>query len=107
MRKSSRRPYDSESAGRGQTARGAHSSVSELRQIVERYLALAGGFGAAVPLGSFGFGEQETARLFSAFDEDYQVSRYMEFSRQAGAEFSINGFPQTHVALADGIRGLL
>jgi len=81
--------------------------VSELRQIVDRYLALAGGFGAPVPLGSFGFGEQDTARLFSAFDEDYQVSRYMKFSRQAGAEFSINGFPQTHVALAEAIRTLL
>jgi len=81
--------------------------VSELRQIVERYLALAGGFGPAVPLGLFGFEEQETARLFSAFDEDYQVSRYMKFSRQAGAEFSINGFPQTHVALDEEIRNLL
>jgi hypothetical protein len=81
--------------------------MSELRQIVDRYLALAGGFGAAVPLGSFGFGKLETARLFSAFDEDYQVSRYMKFTRQAGAEFSINGFAQTHVALDEGIRALL
>jgi len=78
-----------------------------LRQIVDRYLALAGAFGAAVPLGSFGFGAQETARLFSAFDEDYQVSRYMRFSRQAGAEFTINGFLQTHVALDPEIRSLL
>ena len=88
-------------------ARGAPSSVSELRQIVERYLALAGGFGVAVPLAAFAFGELETARLFSAFDEDYQVSRYMKFSRQSGAEFSINGFSQTHVALDEGIRSLL
>jgi hypothetical protein len=82
-------------------------SVSELRQIVDRYLALAAGFGAPLPLASFGFRAEETARLFSAFDEDYQVSRYMRFSRQTGAEFSINGFPQTHVALDEGIRGLL
>ena len=81
--------------------------MSDLGQIVERYLALAGVFGAAVPLGSFGFGGEETARLFSAFDEDYQVSRYMKFSRQAGAEFSINGFPQTHVTLDAAIRSLL
>jgi len=81
--------------------------MSELRQIVDRYLALAGGFGAAVPLAAFAFGADETARLFSAFDEDYQVSRYMKFSRQSGAEFSINGFPQTHVALDEGIRALL
>ncbi|HUJ39269.1 MAG TPA: hypothetical protein VLW54_01885 [Candidatus Acidoferrales bacterium] len=81
--------------------------MSELRQIVDRYLALAGGFGAAVPLAAFGFGAEETARLFSAFDEDYQVSRFLKFSRSVGAEYSINGFPQTHVALGEGIRGLL
>jgi len=81
--------------------------VSELRQIVDQYLALAGRFGAPVPLGSFGFDARETARLFSAFDEDYQVSRYLRFTRQAGSEFSINGFLQTHVALDEGIRSLL
>ena len=81
--------------------------MNELRQIVDRYLALAGQFGVAVPLGSFGFGQQETARVFSAFDEDYQVSRYLKFSKQSGAQFSINGFPQTHVALDEAIRGLL
>jgi hypothetical protein len=82
-------------------------SVNELRQIVDRYLALAGRFGQAVPLASFGLGEQETCRLFSAFDEDYQISRYLKLSRAAGAEFSINGFPQTHVALDEAIRSLL
>ena len=81
--------------------------MSELQQIVDRYLAVAGRFGVAVPLGSFGFSEQDTTRLFSAFDEDYQVSRFLKFSKQSGAEFSINGFPQTHVALDEAIRGLL
>jgi hypothetical protein len=85
----------------------ARARVSELRQIVDRYLAQAGSFGAAVPLASFGLGAQETARLFSAFDEDYQISRYLKFSKQAGAEFPINGFPQTHVALDEAIRTLL
>ncbi len=81
--------------------------MNELRQIVDRYLALVGGFGPAVPLEAFGFEAEETARLFSAFDEDYQVSRYMKFSRETGPEYSINGFAQTHVALDEGIRGLL
>ena len=81
--------------------------MNELRQIVDRYLALAGGFGAPVPLEAFGFGAEETARIFSAFDEDYQVSRFLRFSRSAGAEYSINGFPQTHLALDEGIRALL
>jgi len=81
--------------------------VNELRQVVDRYLALAGHFGQAVPLASFGLGEQETSRLFSALDEDYQISRYLKLSREAGAEFSINGFSQTHVALDEAIRTLL
>jgi hypothetical protein len=107
VRKSSRHPYDSERAGGWQITGDRPKSVSELRQIVEKYLALAGGFGPAVPLESFGFGASETARIFSAFDEDYQVSRYLKFSRQSGAEFSINGFSQTHVALDAGIESLL
>jgi len=81
--------------------------MNELRRIVDRYLELAQGFGPAVSLASFELGEQETARVFSALDEDYQISRYLKFSRQRGAEFSINGFPQTHVALEEGIRTLL
>jgi hypothetical protein len=85
----------------------AKTSVNELRQLVDRYLALAGHFGRAVPLASFGLGEQETSRLFSALDEDYQISRYLKLSREAGTEFSINGFPQTHVALDEAIRTLL
>jgi len=81
--------------------------VNELRQLVDRYLALAGHFGRAVTLAAFGLGEQETTRLFSALDEDYQISRYLKLSREAGAEFSINGFPQTHVTLDEAIRSLL
>jgi len=95
-----------EAFGRGKR-RAGRPDVNELRQIVNRYLSLAGSFGPAVPLASFGLGEQETARLFSALDEDYQISRYLKFSCQAGAEFSINGFQQTHVALDAGIRSLL
>jgi len=74
---------------------------------VDRYLAESGGFGTAVPLASFELSEQETERVFSALDEDYQISRYVTFSKQQGHEFSINGFPQTHVALDEAIRSLL
>jgi hypothetical protein len=99
-----------EASGRGKSrAAGplAATSVNELRQIVDRYLALAGHFGPAVPLASFGLSTEDTSRLFSALDEDYQISRYLKLSREAGAEFSISGFPQTHVALDEAIRSLL
>jgi hypothetical protein len=79
----------------------------ELRQIVEKYLASAGGFGAAVPLGAFGLTRQETEKLFSALDEDYQISRFFHFSRREGEIFSINGFPQTHIAIDAAIQSIL
>jgi hypothetical protein len=81
--------------------------MDDLRQLVERYLLLAGQFGREVSLDSFGLGPEETARVFSALDEDYQISRYLKFSRQSAAEFSINGFPQTHVAFEEAILDLL
>ena len=93
--------------GRGKRAPGKPSGVSELRQLVERYLLLVGHFGRSVSLDSFGLDAEETVRIFSAFDEDYQISRYLKFSRQSGAEFSINGYPQTHVAMDEAILGLL
>jgi len=88
-------------------ARCGASGVNELRQLVERYLLLAGQFGRAVSLETFALSPEETARLFSALDEDYQISRYLKFSRQSGTEFSINGFPQTHVAFDEAILDVL
>ncbi len=79
----------------------------DLRQIVERYLTTAGNFGAAVPLGAFGLGRQETEKLFSAFDEDYQISRFFHFSNQDGESYSINSFPQTHLAIDAAIQSVL
>jgi len=88
-------------------ARPGASGVNELRQLVERYLLLAGQFGRAVSLETFALSAEETARVFSALDEDYQISRYLKFSRQSGTEFSINGFPQTHVAFDEAILDVL
>jgi hypothetical protein len=79
----------------------------QLRELIEKYLSLAGDFGLPVRLSSFGLDRAETERLFSAFDEDYNISRYLQFSCGEGASYSINGFPQTHVAIDAAIRELL
>jgi hypothetical protein len=81
----------------------------ELRQLVEKYLAAAGasGFGASVPLSAFGLSREETDKQFSALDEDYQISRFFRFSQRDGTSFSINGFPQTHIAIAAAIQTIL
>lgn len=79
----------------------------QLREVVTKYLELAGGYGRPVPLASFGLSREETERVFSLFDEDYQISRFFHLSRQLGAEYSINGFPHTHVSIDAEIDSIL
>lgn len=91
---------------------GARQSLS-LRDVVEKYRHLSGGFGKPLPLVAFGLSVEETERVFSIFDEDYHISRFFRFSLQpAPAErpaqtYRINGFPQSHVALDSEIESIL
>jgi len=93
----------------------------QLREIVEKYLALAGGYGRPAPLGGFGLRREETERVFSIFDEDYHISRFFHFSdqralpgepthgeKEANQEaYQVNGFPHTHVAIDAEIESIL
>jgi hypothetical protein len=79
----------------------------ELKEIVEKYLAAAGSYGKQVPLTSLGLSKEETETVFSTFDEDYHISRFLHFACAAGADFQINGFPQTHLAIDDEIQSIL
>jgi hypothetical protein len=78
-----------------------------LRDLVEKYLAAAGGYGKAVPISALGLAREEAERLFSALDEDYHISRYLHLQNAAGASYTINGFPQTHVSLDPEIQSIL
>jgi hypothetical protein len=78
-----------------------------LREVVEKYLALAGAYGKPAPLAAFGLGKKETERLFSIFDEDYHISRFFHFSDADGEAFAINGFPHTHVCIDAEIQTIL
>ena len=77
-----------------------------LRQIIEKYLAIAGGFGYLAALADFGLGRAEAERVFGAFDEDYHISRYLHFTQVSGAAYSINGFNQTHVTIDAEIESI-
>jgi len=79
----------------------------KLRQIVEKYLALAGGFGYLAALADFGLERSEAERIFGAFDEDYHISRYLHFSQVSGTAYAINGFDQTHVTIDAEIESVL
>jgi hypothetical protein len=90
---------------------GAKSSRrATLREVVERYRTLAGAYGRRVALSQFGLEREEAERLFSAFDEDYHISRFFHFTfdpDSPGDSYSINSFPQSHVALDAEIETIL
>lgn len=83
---------------------------------VRRYLEIAGEFGKPVLLGSFGMSKPETEKLFTSWDEDYQINRFMMLTVEASQDsagrstheiYHVNGFDCTHVTLQPGIRELL
>jgi hypothetical protein len=79
-----------------------------LREVVEKYLEVAGGYGKAVPLSALGLSQDEAERVFSSFDEDYHISRYFHFQSAAGANnYQISRFPQTHVSIDAEIQTIL
>jgi hypothetical protein len=81
-----------------------------LREVVDRYRTLAGSFGSPVALDQFGLERGDAERLFSAFDEDYHISRFFHFTLDPAAReqtFSINQFPQSHVSLNAEIETIL
>lgn len=89
----------------------------DLAAAVKKYLELAGGFDRPLPLSCFGLSHADTERTFSAWDEDYQISRYLLFSRAPDEApetvpvdwrvFAINGHESTHVSFRADIRRLL
>jgi hypothetical protein len=81
--------------------------MTTLREIVERYAALAKESGEPVPLSAFGLSPAETASLFNSFDEDYHISRFLQFSSGPGRSYSISGDQVTHVRIDEAIRSLL
>jgi hypothetical protein len=78
-----------------------------LRELVEKYLTIAGGYGRPAALADFGLDRAQTVTTFAAFDEDYHISRYFHFSRITGAAYTINGFDQTHVSIDADIQNVL
>jgi hypothetical protein len=81
--------------------------MMNLKEVVERYAALAGSFGNPVALAEFALSPEETQNVFSSFDEDYHISRFLHFSRDEGQRFVISGEAVTHVAIDPAIYSLL
>ncbi len=88
-----------------------------LRELVERYRQAAGGYGRPVPLSALGLEKAELERELSAFDEDYQISRFFQLTRAPDEEgkppaggaalYTINGFEYSHLAILAEIEEIL
>jgi hypothetical protein len=78
-----------------------------LKQIVDRYLEAAGGYGKTVPLSALGLSRNEAEQAFGVLDEDYNISRFFHFQCAAGANYRINGFPQSHVSIDADVQSIL
>lgn len=90
------------------SARAARRALAmTLQELVATYKRNVASFGDPVPLTAFGLSLDEAARIFSAYDEDYHISRFFRFVRQQGSLVSINGVPATHVALDPEIESIL
>ncbi len=78
-----------------------------LTELVTRYLSVAVEFGIPVALSAFALTPQETERIFTAYDQDYHVSRFLRFSNSVGPSYTIDGQPATHVTIDPQIRSIL
>jgi hypothetical protein len=78
-----------------------------LKELVEIYAALAGEFGRPAALSAFALNTKETENLFSSFDEDYHISRFLHFSQIEGQSYTISGEAVTHIAIDPAIYSLL
>ena len=83
------------------------SRMLSLKEVVDRYNGSAQKSGEPVPLSAFQLTPEETARLFSALDEDYHISRFLHFSLGAGQSYTIDGEQVSHLAMDPGIASLL
>ncbi len=89
----------------------------ELASIVKKYLEKTGGFDRPMHLSELGLSQADTEKILSALDEDYQISRYMLFSRErdealdsfpsASRVYLINGFECSHMTFRPGIQKLM
>jgi len=81
--------------------------MMNLRELVQRYIALAGKFGSPVPLSAFSLSTAELERVFSGYDEDYHISRFLHFTESEGMRYQIDAVPATHISMDAEIESIL
>ena len=89
----------------------------ELGEAVKVYRKVAGGYGRPMALVAFGLSTDETVKIFSTWDEDYQISRFMELTlepsgsvpqeSESAQPYWVNGFDCSHVSFHPDIERIL
>jgi hypothetical protein len=82
-------------------------AMTSLQELYRRYTAIAAKPGEPIPLAAFEWSPGETEKTFSAFDEDYHISRFLHFSNSGGPTYEIDGQTVTHVAIDPEISSIL
>ena len=83
------------------------TSMISLQELYRLYTSLAAKPGEPVPLSAFKMSHGETEKVFSIFDEDYNISRFFHFRNEHGDKYLINGETVTHVVVDPEIRLVL
>jgi hypothetical protein len=78
-----------------------------LQEVVDRYSTLAKQWGDPVALSAFNLPPAETSKLFTSLDEDYHISRFINFSMAQGRDYLVSDNPVTHIRIDAAIRSLL
>lgn len=81
--------------------------IIPLQELYRIYTSIAAKPGEPVPLSAFKMSHREIERVFSAYDEDYHISRFFHFHHEHGDEYNINGETVTHVVIDPEIRLVL
>jgi uncharacterized protein YndB with AHSA1/START domain len=88
-----------------------------LADALKAYLEITAGFERPMHLSWFRLSKAETERVFSAWDEDYQISRFMLLTRASEEDLAafpvgsrvyvVNGQESSHVTFRVDIQRLL
>jgi hypothetical protein len=83
-----------------------------LREAVDKYLSVAGAFGAEMPLSGFGLPRNEVQAMIEAWDEDYHLHAHFELVAASwmspdAPSYQINGIQYSAIVFRDTIRDAL
>ena len=83
-----------------------------LKEVVEKYLTVAGQFGESMLLSRFGLPQEEMEALLSAWDEDYHLHRHFElvpasWMTEPTPSYSVDGSLYSAIILRESIREAL